>query len=150
MLIAVPLRVERRIIESKVGCKVDDVVDPAAEARHDRLAGTVGQAEEHQVGVEYRLVARGHVGQVAVHPGEGGVEIGDRLPAWVSPVAAMTSKSGCVAQIRNSSAPVNPDAPMMATLCIRTRYGRPYAYATICMNRATGTHRRTGAVQRAS
>ena len=38
------------------------------------------------------------------------------VPACVSPVANRTSNSGCVAHRRMSSAPVNPDAPMMPTV----------------------------------
>jgi len=38
-----------------------------------------------------------------------------RVPACESPVAYFTSKCGWVAQMRSSSAPVNPDAPIMPT-----------------------------------
>ena len=47
--LAVPLRVERRVLQPEVGGQVDEVADLAEQLGHDRLAGAVGQAEEHEV-----------------------------------------------------------------------------------------------------
>ena len=49
VLRAVPLRVERGVLEPEVGRRVDDPLHPAPQLGHDRLAEPVRQAEEHQV-----------------------------------------------------------------------------------------------------
>ena len=44
------------------------------------------------------------------------------VPAWLSPVARATDRSGWPAHNRRSSAPVYPDAPMMPTRIIARAY----------------------------
>ena len=61
-----------------------------------------------------------HIVGIAKGSGMIAPDMATRLPACVSPVAAMTSMWGWVEQMRMSSAPVNPDAPMIATLSMGT------------------------------
>ena len=75
--LAVPLRVEVGVLEPEVGGQVDDVADLAQQIGHDRLAGAVGQPEEHEVeaGDGGRVV--GVKREVGVGGGQARVEVGD-------------------------------------------------------------------------
>jgi len=60
------------------------------------------------------------------------------VPAWVSPVATTTSKVGWAAQIRNSSAPLKPEAPSIPMLAIRGSYSFMYGHATCWLGPVSG------------
>ena len=77
---AVPGRVQTWVVESEIGGEVDHVLHAAPEIGNHRLAGTVGQTEEDEIGIgDDRYVVRGE-GHLAVGRGERGVQVGDPVP----------------------------------------------------------------------
>ena len=107
-------RVGSRVLQAERRRQVDDAADVADQRRREFHRGAVRQPEEHEVEpVDRRGVELGEH-QVGVRrPASDGYRSAARRPAIESPVATTTSKSGCCAAIRSSSAPVYPDAPMI-------------------------------------
>ena len=78
MVLAVPLGVQARVLEPEVGRQVDEMADLAQQLRHDRLAGAVGQAEEHQVETVDGGGGVGRERQLGVGRPEARVQVRDR------------------------------------------------------------------------
>ncbi len=76
VLLAVPLRVEGRVLQTEVGGQVDDVPDLADQLGDDRLAGAVGQAQEDEIQPSEGLGLVGREDQVGVGGGQARVQLG--------------------------------------------------------------------------
>ena len=77
---AVPGRVQTWVVETEIGGEVDHVLHLAPEIGNHRLAGTMGQTEEDEIGIsDDRFVVPGK-GHLAVGGGERGVQVGDSVP----------------------------------------------------------------------
>ena len=99
VVLAVPLRVERGVLQAEVGGQVDDRADPPAQVGHERPAtrrgagrGTRGRGRRTASGRTGR-----RPGRRRRRPGSGRASA-TGVPAWVSPVASATSSSGWPAQ----------------------------------------------------